>query len=85
MKTKNTHRQLLSVLFLLGSWLITSAQAGAVFTSLYSFSGTNDGANPRGGLVQGRDGSFYGTTRYGGTNNLGTVFNISTSPSASVI
>ena len=79
MKTKNTHRQLLSVLFLLGSWLITSAQAGAVFTSLYSFSGTNDGANPRGGLVQGRDGSFYGTTRYGGTNNLGTVFNISTS------
>jgi uncharacterized repeat protein (TIGR03803 family) len=52
------------------------APAGVVFTSLYSFSGTNDGANPRRGLVQGRDGSFYGTTRYGGTNNLGTVFKI---------
>jgi len=55
------------------------AQAGAVFTSLYSFSGTNDGANPRAGLVQGSDGNLYGTTVGGGTNNLGTVFKISTS------
>jgi len=52
------------------------AQAGAVFTSLYSFSGTNDGAYPHAGLVQGSDGSFYGTTELGGTNNLGTVFKI---------
>src|SRR5262249_2318889 len=27
-------------------------------------------------LVQGRDGSFYGTTRDGGANNLGTVFKL---------
>jgi len=47
-------------------------------TSLYSFTGTNDGANPYAGLVQGRDGNFYGTTYGGGTNNLGTVFKIST-------
>jgi uncharacterized repeat protein (TIGR03803 family) len=47
-------------------------------TSLYSFTGTNDGANPTAGLLQGRDGYFYGTTYYGGTNNSGTVFKIST-------
>ena len=38
-------------------------------TSLYSFTGGNDGANPEAGLVQGSDGNFYGTTyATGGTN-----------------
>jgi uncharacterized repeat protein (TIGR03803 family) len=54
------------------------AQAGVVFTNLYSFTGGNDGANPLAGLVQGSDGNFYGTTSQGGTNDLGTVFKIST-------
>jgi uncharacterized repeat protein (TIGR03803 family) len=53
------------------------ASAGVVFTSLYSFTGANDGANPYAGLVQGRDGNLYGTTSSGGANNLGTVFKIS--------
>jgi uncharacterized repeat protein (TIGR03803 family) len=52
-------------------------QAGVVFTSLYSFTGTSDGANPYAALVQGSDGYFYGTTLTGGTNNYGTVFKIS--------
>jgi uncharacterized repeat protein (TIGR03803 family) len=44
---------------------------------LYSFTGTNDGSNPVGGLVQGTDGDFYGTTYGGGTNGAnGTVFKI---------
>ena len=47
-------------------------------TSLYSFTGGNDGADPEAGLVQGSDGNFYGTTAYGGTNGAGTVFKIST-------
>jgi uncharacterized repeat protein (TIGR03803 family) len=59
--------------------------AGTVFkistngalTSLYSFTGTNDGANPYAGLVQGNDGYFYGTTYGGGTNGYGTVFRLS--------
>jgi uncharacterized repeat protein (TIGR03803 family) len=61
------------------------AQAGAVFTSLYSFSGTNDGAYPGAPLVQGRDGNFYGTTESGGNTNLnggsgyGTVFKVTAS------
>jgi uncharacterized repeat protein (TIGR03803 family) len=48
-------------------------------TSLYSFTGDSDGANPDAALVQGSDGNFYGTTYSGGTNGgYGTVFKIST-------
>jgi uncharacterized repeat protein (TIGR03803 family) len=48
------------------------------YSVLYSFAGytVSDGANPVGGLVQGSDGAFYGTTRNGGSHNLGTVFKI---------
>ena len=38
--------------------------------------GSADGANPNAGLIQGRDGNFYGTTSVGGTNKYGTVFRI---------
>src|ERR1039457_5524044 len=49
-------------------------------TNLHSFVGSpNDGAHPIGGLVQGSDGNFYGTTEVGGTNGDGTVFRISPS------
>ena len=48
-----------------------------VLTSLYSFTGTNDGAHPSAGLVQGSDGNFYGMTSSGGAYNSGTVFKIS--------
>ena len=51
-------------------------------TTLYSFcpqSGCADGANPW-GVVQGRDGNFYGTTTDGGANlYTGTVFKITAS------
>ncbi len=66
------------VLLVLVGLLAASVQADVVFTSLYSFTGTNDGANPEAGLVQGSDGYFYGTTYSGGTNNYGTIFKIST-------
>jgi uncharacterized repeat protein (TIGR03803 family) len=46
-------------------------------TSLYSFTGANDGAWPRAALVQGSDACFYGTTPWG-ANGIGTVFKIST-------
>ena len=52
--------------------------AGVVFSSLYSFSGTNDGASPYAGLIMAGDGNLYGTTSSGGTHNLGTVFRINT-------
>jgi uncharacterized repeat protein (TIGR03803 family) len=46
------------------------------FTSLYSFTGGDDGANPQAGLVLGSDGNFYGTTSAGGTNAFGNVFKL---------
>ncbi len=56
--------------------------AGAV-TILHSFcaqSGCADGSHPTAGLVEGRDGNFYGTTLYGGSAfcgfGCGTVFKI---------
>src|SRR5271157_6097159 len=46
-------------------------------TTLHSFDLT-DGADPIGGLVEGSDGNFYGTTSLGGTHPAaGTVFVIS--------
>jgi uncharacterized repeat protein (TIGR03803 family) len=45
------------------------------FTTLYTFTGGTDGANPKAGLLQGSDGIFYGTTYYGG-RGYGTVFSI---------
>ena len=50
---------------------------GSGYTVLYSFGGTaNDGRNPQGGLAQGPDGAFYGTTSAGGNLNSGTVFRL---------
>jgi uncharacterized repeat protein (TIGR03803 family) len=46
------------------------------FTNLYLFSGGNDGGFPQAGLVQGKNGIFYGTTQAGGSNQIGTVFQI---------
>ena len=50
-----------------------------VLTTLYSFcplNGCADGAQPYGTLMQLPDGCLYGTTYYGGKNNLGTVFRV---------
>jgi uncharacterized repeat protein (TIGR03803 family) len=49
-------------------------------TTLYSFcskSGCTDGSSPQGGLVQDTNGTFYGTTYYGGTDGIGTIFSLS--------
>lgn len=46
------------------------------FTTLYSFTGGSDGANPWGGLVQATDGNLYGTAQSGGSYGFGTVFQI---------
>ena len=51
------------------------------FTSLYSFTGGNDGANPVASLIQASDGYLYGTTEYGGNYGDGAVFQMSTNGS----
>jgi uncharacterized repeat protein (TIGR03803 family) len=47
------------------------------FTTLYTFCSVGtctDGAGPFGALVQGADGNFYGTTRYGGSGTGGAEY-----------
>jgi uncharacterized repeat protein (TIGR03803 family) len=61
-----------------GRGTIFKLTTNGTFTSLYSFTGTNDGAYPYAGLVPGADGSFYGTTFYGGASSIGTVFEFAT-------
>lgn len=63
-----------------------------VFTTLYSFEGivqgaTNpfDGTNPSGPLVEGVDGTLYGTAAQGGGAGYGTVFGISPSGAYSLL
>ena len=49
--------------------------SGGAFTTVHTFNLT-DGAYPHGSLVQATDGSFYGTTIFGGGNSEGTVFRL---------
>jgi uncharacterized repeat protein (TIGR03803 family) len=48
---------------------------GLSFTNIHNFA-VNDGENPQGGLVQGPDGTLYGTAENGGSNGSGTVFSL---------
>jgi uncharacterized repeat protein (TIGR03803 family) len=76
-------------LLLLWMLPLLGAQAAVAFTSLYSFTGGNDGAHPN-GLVRGTDGYFYGTTAGGAYTSLnwygtGTVFQVSTNGSLTTL
>ncbi len=62
------------LLFCLASVLTLPAQT---FTTLHSFNlPAGEGGFPAGGLVQGQDGNFYGTTSAGGTRAMGTIFRV---------
>jgi uncharacterized repeat protein (TIGR03803 family) len=54
-------------------------------TILHSFTNNPDGSYPLAGLIQGKDGNFYGTTQQGGTNNDGIVFRITTNGSETIL
>lgn len=65
-----------------GCGTVFSITPDGAFSTLHSFNGS-DGFAPRGALVQGNDGNFYGTTLYGGSSGFiclgygcGTVFRI---------
>jgi len=62
-----------------GYGTVFEVTTNGMLTTLVSFDSTN-GAFPEAGLVQGRDGNFYGTTSQGGTNGYGTVFRLSVAP-----
>ena len=52
-----------------------AATAAPTLTTLVSFNGT-DGDNPHAGLIADAAGDLFGTTRGGGANGDGTVFEI---------
>jgi uncharacterized repeat protein (TIGR03803 family) len=53
---------------------------------LYSFGGyRSDGSNPDAGLVFDKKGNLYSTTRFGGANGAGTVFELTSSGTEKVL
>jgi uncharacterized repeat protein (TIGR03803 family) len=61
---------------------IFSITPSGVFSTLHQFDNVHavrDGANPYAGLIRATDGNFYGTTYFGGTDGVGTVFRFSKS------
>ena len=56
--------------------MFTMTPAGTL-TAVHSFVGApNGGATPRGALLLGADGNFYGTTANGGPYEQGVVFRL---------
>jgi uncharacterized repeat protein (TIGR03803 family) len=63
-----------------GAGTVFKISTNGALTTLYSFTGGNDGGNAKAALVQGSDGSFYGTTSGGGAGGGGTVFRLTIVP-----
>ena len=89
MQENRLRGRMVYALFVLGL-ATANALPAQVLTTLYSFctaSGGNcpDGENLYAGLVQGLDGSLYGTTYQGGTYGGGTVFKIGASGSLTTL
>jgi uncharacterized repeat protein (TIGR03803 family) len=59
--------------------------AGGGHTILYSFTGGTDGRNPWSGLVADKSGNFYGTTYFGGDQDMGVVFKLAPDGTQSVL
>lgn len=53
-----------------------------MLTTLYSFNGS-DGSLPYGGLTFDKNGNLYGTTYFGGTEGVGTLFELRVVPESS--
>lgn len=64
-----------------GLGVIFEISTTGVWRTLGEFTGTvgtKPGANPAAALIMHPDGSLYGTTEFGGTNDFGTLFKITT-------
>jgi hypothetical protein len=49
---------------------LTPTQGGWTYTTLYAFTGGADGGSPFGRVILDANGNIYGTTQFGGDNNL---------------
>jgi uncharacterized repeat protein (TIGR03803 family) len=61
-----------------GYGTVFQTDTNGVLNTVYSFTGGNDGGNSYAGVIQGSDGSLYGTTSAYGASGYGTVFRINT-------
>jgi uncharacterized repeat protein (TIGR03803 family) len=61
-----------------GSGAVFQLTAAGAVTSLYSFTNGADGSAPEAALIDGHDGSLYGTCTAGGLFGSGTIFKITT-------
>jgi uncharacterized repeat protein (TIGR03803 family) len=64
--------------------MVFRVTTSGAWTAMAQFTGTTGnarGANPAAGLVLHSDGSLYGTTEFGGSDDAGTVFRIATTGS----
>ena len=55
---------------------LTPSDGGWIYTSLHDFTNGDDGGTPCGWLSVDAKGDVFGTTRYGGTINMGTVWEV---------
>lgn len=60
---------------------LTASNGSWTETILYSFTGGEDGSQPKSGVILDQAGNLYGTTLYGGANARGTVFQLTHSDS----
>jgi uncharacterized repeat protein (TIGR03803 family) len=60
---------------LFGSGCVWSFNSGN-YNVLHNFDNDDSGGNPEGGVILANDGNLYGTTRFGGSENQGTIFRI---------
>jgi len=68
-----------------GSGTVFKVDATGNETTLYSFTGTPDGASPYAGLVLDEQGNLYGTTLGGGASGRGTMFKVDTTGNETVL
>lgn len=59
-----------------GYGTIFSITTTGTFKAIKHFNPTPDGKIPKGNLLTGKDGNFYGMTSAGGANNVGTIFKV---------
>lgn len=74
-KSANTHN----------NGTVFKVTSGGTLTTLHQFTGAGDGSAPFGGLIQGADSDFYGTTELGGAHSDGTVFKVTPAGVESIV